>query len=88
MKPELEKNIIAEAIEAVKGTGKKFNDLPKESILKYLKTHGLGTSDSLHIYEKLDQFYNKRGPVVSSLGKDKESIKPRKNIFGEIKRIA
>ena len=77
---------------AIKDSGKSFDKIPQDSILKFLAQNGVDKSSSrMEIYKQLQFLYsteNKKSPVAEV----KEVVKPgkeaRKSVFGEIKRIA
>lgn len=90
--------ILKATQDAILASGKKFSDIPSDSIKAFLKNHGLGDSDVNKVLKSLSQFYNtdswKRETkhtehVVETPVETNTDIKknPRKSVFGEVKRI-
>jgi len=91
--------IIKATQDAILASGKKFSDIPSDSIKSFLKNHGLSDSDVGKALKSLKSFYEtdswKRETkhtehVVETPVETHTDIKkrnPRKSIFGEIKKI-
>lgn len=92
--------IIKATQDAILASGKKFADIPSDSIKSFLKNHGLNDSDISKVLKSLSQFYNtdswKRETmkhnehVVETPVETNTDIKkrtPRKSVFGEIKKF-
>lgn len=77
---------------AIQDSGKSFDKIPQDSILKFLSQNGVDKSSTrLEIYKQL-QFLYSTGSQKSPVTEVKEVVKPtkepRKSVFGEIKRVA
>lgn len=86
MNKELEKEVISRLVDNIDTIGKKFVDIPKSSVLAYLRGVGINASDSEYIYCKLQEIYLKKNIKPSTIPTTKPKVM-RKNLFGEIKRI-
>jgi hypothetical protein len=106
-KKEEEKNknmdIVNILVDAVVASGKKFNEIPKESIFAYLDKAGIGKSKWQGIYDTLASNFKETKPTVKvvednrpksvvdytkvSTQNDVKLRQPRKSIFSEIKKI-
>ena len=102
---EKQKNmdIVQILIDAVIASGKKFNEIPKESIFAYLDKAGIGKSKWQSIYDTLASNFKETKPTVKvvednrsksvvdytkvSTQNDVKLRQPRKSIFSEIKKI-
>ena len=104
---EKEKNknmdIINILVDAVVASGKKFNEIPKESIFAYLNKAGINRSKWQSIYDTLASNFKETKPTVKvvednrpksvvdytkvSTQNDVKLRQPRKSIFSEIKKI-
>lgn len=84
--------IIELTKEAVKESGKSFDKIPQDSILKFLAQNGVDRpSTRMEIYQQLKFIYSteKKKTSVSEVKEAAKSIKDgRRSVFGEIKRIA
>lgn len=87
--------IIEFTKQAVKESGKPFDKIPQDSILKFLAQNGVDKqSTRLEIYKQLQFLYSTESSFAAkkTLAEVKEVVKPakeaRKSVFGEIKRIA
>ena len=97
-KKEEEKNknmdIVNILVDAVVASGKKFNEIPKESIFAYLDKAGIGKSKWQGIYDTLASNFKETVPIVKKIEQshtqsktDLKQRQPRKSIFSEIKKI-
>lgn len=101
MIPQFDK-IFRETQDAIVATGKKFKDIPKDSIQSFLKAKGLASSEIGDVYNSLVDFYNPKKADKKSTSSflDKENTyvepkdtfklkekQPRKTVFSEIKKI-
>jgi hypothetical protein len=106
-KKEEEKNknmdIVNILVDAVVASGKKFNEIPKESIFAYLNKAGINRSKWQSIYDTLASNFKETKPTVKvvednrpksvvdytkvSTQNDVKFRQPRKSIFSEIKKI-
>lgn len=102
---EKQKNmdIVNILVDAVVASGKKFNEIPKESIFAYLDKAGIGKSKWQGIYDTLASNFKETKPTVkvvednrpkniidytkTSTQNDVKQRQPRKSIFSEIKKI-
>ena len=95
---EKEKNknmdIINILVDAVVASGKKFNEIPKESIFDYLDKAGIGKSKWQSTYDTLASNFKETVPIVKKIEQshtqsktDLKQRQPRKSIFSEIKKI-
>jgi hypothetical protein len=95
---EKEKNknmdIINILVDAVVASGKKFNEIPKESIFAYLDKAGIGKSKWQSTYDTLASNFKETVPIVKKIEQshtqsktDLKQRQPRKSIFSEIKKI-
>ena len=95
---EKEKNknmdIINILVDAVVASGKKFNEIPKESIFAYLDKAGIGKSKWQSTYDTLASNFKETVPIVKKIEQSHTQSKtelkqrqPRKSIFSEIKKI-
>lgn len=80
---------------AVKQTGKTFSEIPKTSIIDFLKENGIDDKNIREtIYNELSKINSKTtSGVKESQNKQSETDskpkkEPRKSVFGEIKRVA
>jgi hypothetical protein len=81
--------IIEFTKKAIEESGKPFDKIPQDSILKFLSQNGVDKANTrMEIYKQLQFLYSTENKKSES----KEAIKPgkeaRKSVFGEIKRIA
>jgi hypothetical protein len=93
-------DIVKILVDAVIASGKKFNEIPKESIFSYLNKAGISKSKWDSIYNTLSMQFNETKTTVkvvedksfkpevrnTSTG-DIKQRQPRKSIFSEIKKI-
>jgi len=84
--------IIEFTKQAVKESGKPFEKISQDSILKFLAQNGVDKpSTRMEIYKQLQFLYSTKSQK-SSVAEVKEVVKPakepRKSVFGEIKRVA
>ena len=106
-KKEEEKNknmdIVNILLDAVVASGKKFGEIPKESIFAYLDKAGINRSKWQDIYETLAGKFKENKATVkvvedrtpknivdyteTSSRNDVMKREPRKNIFSEIKKL-
>jgi hypothetical protein len=100
-KKEKEKNknmknmdIVNILLDAVVASGKKFGEIPKESIFTYLEKAGINRSKWQGIYDNLASNFKETVPIVKKVEQShthsKTELKqrqPRKSIFSEIKKI-
>jgi hypothetical protein len=106
-KKEEEKNknmdIVNILVDAVVASGKKFGEIPKESIFAYLDKAGINRSKWQSIYDTLASNFKETKPTVKvvednrpknivdytkvSTQNDVKLRQPRKSIFSEIKKI-
>lgn len=80
--------IIEFTKKAVSESGKPFEKIPQDSILKFLAQNGVDKSSTrMEIYKQLQLLYSssQKSPVAEVIKPTKE---PRKSVFGEIKRVA
>ena len=104
---EQEKNknmdIVNILVDAVVASGKKFGEIPKESIFAYLDKAGINKSKWQGIYDTLASNFKETKPTVKvvednrpksvvdytkvSTQNDVKQRQPRKSIFSEIKKI-
>ena len=104
---EQEKNknmdIVKILVDAVVASGKKFGEIPKESIYAYLDKAGINKSKWQSIYDTLASNFKETKPTVKvvednrpksvvdytkvSTQNDVKQRQPRKSIFSEIKKI-
>ena len=80
--------IIDKLQNAVKSSGKSFDSIPKEMILKFLRDSGIRNEQQLEEIFKGLKKNNQTNPSVSEVKLSEPSKKPKKSIFGEIKRVA
>jgi len=89
--------IVAATQDAILASGKKFQEIPKESIEGFLRNSGLPIDQVKKIYKRLEEEYSSRKQrVVSEVVVEETKIpeyvekskNPRKSVFGEIKKIA
>jgi hypothetical protein len=97
-KKEEEKNknmdIVNILVDAVVASGKKFNEIPKESIFAYLDKAGIGKSKWQSTYDTLASNFKETIPIVKKIEQshpqsrnELKQRQPRKSIFSEIKKI-
>jgi hypothetical protein len=97
-KKEEEKNknmdIINILLDAVVASGKKFGEIPKESIFAYLDKAGIGKSKWQSTYDTLASNFKETVPIVKKIEQshpqsrnELKQRQPRKSIFSEIKKI-
>ena len=95
-KEEKNKNmdIVNILLDAVVASGKKFGEIPKESIFAYLEKAGINRSKWQVIYDNLASNFKETVPIVKKVEQShthsKTELKqrqPRKSIFSEIKKI-
>lgn len=104
-KKEKNKNmdIVNILVDAVVASGKKFGEIPKESILAYLDKAGINKSKWQGIYDTLASNFKEKSATVKviednrpknivdytkkSTQNDVKERQPRKSIFSEIKKI-
>jgi hypothetical protein len=84
--------IIEFSKSAIKESGKPFDKIPQDSILKFLAQNGVDKAVTrMEIYKQLQFLYSVENKKTK-VDEVKEVVKPgkeaRKSIFGEIKRIA
>ena len=102
---EKQKNmdIVNILVDAVVASGKKFGEIPKESIFAYLDKAGINKSKWQSIYDTLASNFKETKPTVkavednrpksvvdftkTSTQNDVKVRQPRKSIFSEIKKI-
>ena len=100
---EKQKNmdIIKILMDAVVASGKKFSEIPKESIFVYLDKAGINKSKWQSIYDTLASNFKETKPTVKVVENQKNVVdytklstqndvkqrQPRKSIFSEIKKI-
>lgn len=91
-------------VEAVQASGKKFNEISKDSILSFLERQGEPRNTWESTYQKLSDAFNPKKKNLGSNGtsglptavvdysdsshNDVKSRQPRKSVFSEIKKIA
>lgn len=88
--------IIEATQKAIKESKRPFDKISKDSILEFLKDAGVtDRKEREDIYNTLKKLNNTVQTVVSTVSENKSKDEftmpirqPRKNIFGEIKRIA
>lgn len=92
-------DIVNILIDAVIASGKKFSEIPKESIFAYLDKAGISKSKWNDIYKTLSMQFNETKatvkvvedktfkPETKSSTVDVKQRQPRKSIFSEIKKI-
>ena len=100
---QINMDIVQILIDAVIASGKKFNEIPKESIFAYLDKAGIGKSKWQSIYDTLASNFKETKATVkvvednrpksvvdftkASTQNDVKQRQPRKSIFSEIKKI-
>lgn len=99
----MDKNMLVnQIVDSITASGKKFNEISKDSIFSLLKRSGVSQTDWTSIYEKLENLYypknkeikeDKRGLSTNvdysdSSHNDVKTRQPRKSVFGDIKKIA
>ncbi len=89
-------DIVKILVDAIIASGKKFSDVPKESIYLYLEKANINRSKWQSIYDILATNFKESVPIVKKIEKNeshthsKTELKqrqPRKSIFSEIKKI-
>jgi len=96
-------DIVNILVDAVVASGKKFSEIPKESIYAYLDKAGIGKSKWQGIYDTLASNFketkatvkvvedNRPKSVIDYTAESKQNDvkvrQPRKSIFSEIKKI-
>ena len=96
-------DIVNILVDAVVASGKKFGEIPKESIFAYLDKAGINRSKWQSIYDTLASNFKETKPTVKvvednrpknivdytkvSTQNDVKLRQPRKSIFSEIKKI-
>ena len=103
IKKQKNMDIVQILIDAVIASGKKFNEIPKESIFAYLDKAGIGKSKWQGIYDTLASNFKEKNATVktvednrpksvvdftkASTQNDVKVREPRKSIFSEIKKL-
>jgi len=88
--------IIKITKDAISESGKPFDKIPQDSILKFLQQNGVKDSNTrISIYRKLQEMYSYQSVKEAKVETTKVTTKsdvptkePRKSVFGEVKRIA
>jgi hypothetical protein len=87
-------DIINILVDAVVASGKKFNEIPKESIFAYLNKAGINKSKWQSTYDTLASNFKETIPIVKKIEQshpqsrnELKQRQPRKSIFSEIKKI-
>lgn len=95
--------LISTLVDAITASGKKFNEIDKNSIFAFLENQGVSRNKWETVYQSLSNVYSNRGSSGTKGFKSKEvsvvdyedtshnDVKvrqPRKTIFSEIKKIA
>jgi hypothetical protein len=96
MTKQFNMDIVKILVDAIIASGKKFNDVPKESIYLYLEKANINRTKWQGIYDTLATNFKESVPIVKKIEKNeshthsKTELKqrqPRKSIFSEIKKI-
>ena len=103
IKKQKNMDIVQILIDAVIASGKKFNEIPKESIFAYLDKAGIGKSKWQGIYDTLASNFKEKKATVNvvednrpksvvdftkaSTQNDVKVRQPRKSIFSVIKKL-
>ena len=87
----LSEQIIEFTKNAIRDSGKSFDKIPQDSIIKFLAKNGVDRpSTRLEIYKQLQSIYSNESKKAT-ISEVKEVVRPgkeaRRSIFGEIKRI-
>ena len=85
--------IIEFTKKAIEESGKPFDKIPQDSILKFLSQNGVDKANTrMEIYKQLEFLYSTENKKSESKEVKERVLKPgkeaRKSVFGEIKRIA
>lgn len=87
-------DIVNILVDAVVASGKKFGEIPKESIFAYLDKANINKSKWQGIYDTLSSNFKETVPIVKKIEQshpqsrnELKQRQPRKSIFSEIKKI-
>lgn len=98
------KNVIATISDAIVASGKKLNEIDITSINDFLSKSGVPKQDWESVYNRLRELHNAPNGSAGNSGKEWKDAnwsddlpststtisqkQPRKNVFGQIKKIA